>query len=531
MPVIFTLFRLVGGWLLLAVIAGVISGLSNASLLAMINRSLTLTRADEWVSLGIKFALVVLLMLSTRVISQTTFMYLGQRVKARLRSELVQRISETPWLRLEKTGMAKTLSVFTQDLDTLVVFFVSMPNLFIYGAVIIGCLIYLGMLSPVVLGMALAAIILGSLGYRAAHGRALALLRQSRRREDTLIQQCKNLFDGGREYRLNSPRRRHFVDGPLAENIEAVRQERTRGYVLYGLATSWGSVLFFAFIGLVLFALRGSLGLGSSVITGYAMVFLYMIVPVEGVLSALPAIAGARISLQRVRQLSAELEPQMPQLCGAPKAFFSLELDNITYQYQSADGDSFALGPLSLRFMPGELVFLVGGNGSGKTTLANVLVGLYPPDSGTIRLNGHPIGPDENECYRQQFSAVFSNFYLFDDVIFVNERTPEQVDELLRLLKLNRKVTFNHGRFSTTALSQGQRKRLALLQAWLEQRPFYLFDEWAADQDPEFKAVFYHTLLPMLKEEGRTILAITHDDRYFPLADRIIKLEAGKLAA
>ena len=527
MSVLLILFRMVGGWLLLAVIAGLISGLSNASLLALINHSLTPLTAMN--GPGLSFALLALLMLATRVVSQTTFMYLGQKVKARLRNELTQRVSDARWLQLEQTGMAKTLSVLTQDLDTLVVFFVSLPNLFIYGAVIIGCLVYLATLSSGVLGLALAAIALGTFGYRAAHGRAMGLLRQSRQREDTLIEQCKKLFDGGREYRLNAERRRRFVSHDLAANIEAVRRERTRGYVLYGLATSWGSVLFFAFIGLVLFGLRDLLTLDPAAITGYVMVFLYMIVPVEGVLSALPTIASARLALQRVQQLREALPAEPPQRPLPEAPFRSLALENVRYQYQGEDGERFTLGPLDLHFAPGELVFVVGGNGSGKTTLANLLVGLYPPESGALRLNGEVLTADRQEAYRQLFSVVFNDFFLFDDVAFVHERTPEQVNRLLSLLKLSHKVRFAAGRFSTTALSQGQRKRLALLQAWLEERPFYLFDEWAADQDPEFKAVFYLELLPMLKAEGKTILAITHDDRYFHLADRIIKLESGRV--
>lgn len=528
MSVFLMLFRLVGGWLLLAVVTGLISGFSNASLLAMINRSLSLSGAQAWLNAGLHFSLLALLMLATRIISQTTFMSLGQKVKARLRNELIQRISKTPWLRMEKTGMARTLSVFTQDLDTLVVFFVSLPNLFIYGAMIAGCLIYLAMLSMTVFALALAAIILGSVGYQIAHGRALGLLRRSRQREDTLMQQCKTLFDGGREYRLNARRLHQFVDGELADNIEAVRKERTHGYVLYGLATNWGSVLFFSFIGIVIYALRGPLALESTVLTGYTMVFLYMIVPVEGMLSALPAIASARIALQRVRQLSVELEPETPQRTENANAFSSLSLTGVCYHYEGSDGERFTLGPLSLHFRPGELIFLVGGNGSGKTTFANLLVGLYPPDSGEISLNGEHIGPDRQALYRQQFSVVFSDFFLFGDVAFANARTPEEVDRLLHLLRLDHKVSFRDGRFSTTSLSHGQRKRLALLQAWLEQRPFYVFDEWAADQDPEFKEVFYRELLPALKAEGKTILAITHDDRYFHLADRIIKLEEGR---
>lgn len=156
-------------------------------------------------------------------------------------------------------------------------------------------------------------------------------------------------------------------------------------------------------------------------------------------------------------------------------------------------------------------------------------MGIFPADSGQLWLNGNPVAADDLQHWRQHFSVIFSDFFLFDDVVFVTDRTQSQVEHLLNLLKLKHKVSFNNGRFSTVALSQGQRKRLALLQSWLENRPIYLFDEWAADQDPEFKAVFYLELLPMLKAEGKTVIAITHDDRYFHLADRLIKLESGKI--
>ena len=84
---------------------------------------------------------------------------------------------------------------------------------------------------------------------------------------------------------------------------------------------------------------------------------------------------------------------------------------------------------------------------------------------------------------------------------------------------------------STTQLSQGQRKRLALLTAYLEDRSIYLFDEWAAEQDPEFRAHFYEELLPQLKAKGKTLLVATHDDRYFDLADMVVKMELGRLVS
>jgi putative pyoverdin transport system ATP-binding/permease protein len=96
-------------------------------------------------------------------------------------------------------------------------------------------------------------------------------------------------------------------------------------------------------------------------------------------------------------------------------------------------------------------------------------------------------------------------------------------------LQLDRKVTVADGVFSTVELSQGQRKRLALVMTYLEDRPFYVFDEWAADQDPLFKELFYTVLLCDLKSRGKTVVVITHDDHYYHVADRCVRLEDGRI--
>jgi putative ATP-binding cassette transporter len=105
----------------------------------------------------------------------------------------------------------------------------------------------------------------------------------------------------------------------------------------------------------------------------------------------------------------------------------------------------------------------------------------------------------------------------------------ERAFKYLSQLQLNHKVQVKDGTLSTTELSQGQRKRLALLAAYLEDRPIYVFDEWAADQDPHFKEIFYRQLLPELKARGKALLVISHDDRYYHLADRLIKIDYGQV--
>ena len=189
----------------------------------------------------------------------------------------------------------------------------------------------------------------------------------------------------------------------------------------------------------------------------------------------------------------------------------------------------FTLGPISLELHPGELVFVIGGNGSGKSTFVKVLAGLYQPAQGNVTLAGTVITDANREWYREHFSVVFSDFHLFNKLLGQSDAQAESLAlQYLRLLHMDQKVTVQERTFSTLDLSQGQRKRLALVTAYLEDRPIYVFDEWAADQDPQYKEIFYKTLLPDLRERGKSVVVITHDDRYFHLGNQVIKLEDGK---
>jgi putative pyoverdin transport system ATP-binding/permease protein len=190
----------------------------------------------------------------------------------------------------------------------------------------------------------------------------------------------------------------------------------------------------------------------------------------------------------------------------------------------------FKLGPIDLNMRSGELIFIVGSNGSGKSTLAKLITGLYTPRSGQISLNGEPITEANVEWYRQHFATTFADAYLFDSYLgFDNPQLDREVGKYLQEFQLDQKVSVNNGVLSTTSLSQGQRKRLALLTAFLEDRPIYLFDEWASDQDPTFREIFYEQMLIQLKNRGKLVIVITHDDRYFHLADRILQLNYGRV--
>ncbi|MBY4865171.1 cyclic peptide export ABC transporter [Burkholderia sp. Bp9017] len=528
-----SLFRFLTGsfrWTLpLALLTSLASGIGNAVLIALINQALGAS-AERLVALGWRFAAVVVAVLAARAVSQMLFMSLGQRAKAMLRMRTIRRIGDAAYPDLERLGSAKSLSVLTQDLDTIVVFFVNLPTIAMQGAVIAGCLAYLGYLSWQILLFAAVTIGVAMLGFRVVQGRALTDLRDSRRREDDLVRHFRALFDGAKELKLHRARRAAFVDEMLAPGVEAVRVQRTRGYMLYAAAASWGNLVLFAFIGLTLFVLARWFEIDARVASGYAMVFLYMIMPIEGLLAAIPSVSIARVAFERIEQLDAEL-PREPVGGARPvHAFGRIALDGVTHRYVR-DGEAFTLGPIDLSFAPGETVFLIGGNGSGKTTLAKLITGLYAPEGGRILLDGEPVDAASRERYRHLFSAVFSDFFLFERLFGIDMASRQRARALLDALQLSHKVAVDGGAFSTLELSQGQRKRLALLVAYLEDRPFYVFDEWAADQDPLFKDVFYRQLLPELKARGKTVLVISHDDRYFALADRSVKLDYGQIVA
>jgi len=264
-------------------------------------------------------------------------------------------------------------------------------------------------------------------------------------------------------------------------------------------------------------------------------VLLYMKGPLEYLVTTLPVVSRANVAFKRIADLAEQFSSPEPHLLlsdkAAPKPLVEhLELRDVHYAFPAVDGSKpFALGPVNLSIAQGEIVFIVGENGGGKTTLIKLLLGLYAPQGGEIILNGAPVMAENRDDYRQLFTTIFADYYLFDELVQGDQEIPEDANRYLERLEIAHKVTIRDGAFSTTDLSTGQRKRLALLNAWLEERPVLVFDEWAADQDPAFRRIFYTELLPELKYLGKTIIVISHDDRYFDVADQLVRMEAGRV--
>jgi putative ATP-binding cassette transporter len=518
-----------------SIAAGALSGVCNAALLAVINATLKTT--PQGGRLAWSFAGLCVLLPFARFTSERLLTKLGQDAMHRMRMQLCRQILAAPLLHLEQLGSARLLTTLTDDVPAITNAVLVIPLLCVNAALVIGCLIYLGILSWGVLLIVLAFMILGIATYQAPILKVQKIFQSAREHSDRLQEHFRALTLGAKELKIHNERRQAFIREGLEATADALQAHNVAGQNLYTVAASWGQVLVFIVIGLILFIFPSIHNLDRTMLTGYALTLLYLMTPLQVIMNSLPQLTRANVALNKVNELGFTLGSQGSEQAEEKQfqtdTWETLRLSSVSHRYQrDGEASDFILGPLDLTFKPGEMVFIIGGNGSGKTTFVKLLTGLYAPENGAIYLNDEPIGPDNKEAYRRHFSAVFSDFYLFETMLgLIDNKLDQRASEYLQQLKLGHKVQIEQGRLSTTKLSQGQRKRLALLTAFLEDRPIYIFDEWAADQDPYFKDFFYMNLLPDLTARHKTVFVITHDDRYYHVAERIITLDNGQVTS
>jgi putative pyoverdin transport system ATP-binding/permease protein len=520
--------------IVLIILTGVIGGLGVTTLVALVSTALgrvgSPTRGLIW-----GFAALCIVSPVMRFASQALLVRLTGKSVFILRMRLCRQIMSAPLRQQEEIGSHRLLATLTEDIPVIVGALAAIPTLFVNIAILVGCLVYMGWISWVMLLSITGFMIVGIISYQIPVSRAWRYFRLAREEADAMFRQYRAITDGGKELKLHRRRRKDFAS-ELESTTKSLQDHNIAGNTIHTAAADWGEILFFVFIGLVLFVLPLLIQVEAPTLMAYVLIVLFIRTPLIQVLNTVPGLGRAAIAAGKVESLGLSLlaGPSEADLRSDPHSdrnWSTLELSGVTHSYHGdGDDEGFTVGPLDMTLRRGELVFLVGGNGSGKTTLGKLLTGLYSPDSGDMRLDGELITARNRDDYRQFFSAVFSDFYLFESLLgFDGNGIDDLARESLIKLQLDRKVSVENGAFSTIDLSQGQRKRLALLAACLEDRPIYLFDEWAADQDALFRDVFYYQILAELKEKGKTILVISHDDRYYHIADRIIKLDYGMI--
>ena len=519
----------------LVLAASIIGGIANTIVLAVVNRALS-GRTPIATALIWLFATMAIVAAVNKALSKIMLVRLYTGTMFNLRMEMSQQILKAPLRHLEKLGTHRVLTAFTEDTMVITNALIQLPSLVTNAVIVLGCLVYMLWLSWLLFLLVVGCAGLGVLIYNLMEKRATRSFRAARENTGILMKQFRALIEGNKELKLHRQRRKEFLTDSIEATADNVARHRVTATTAYAIAENSGEILIFVMIGLLIFIFAPMRGIGPSVLTGYVIAILYMTTPLQFILNTYGLAGQAEASIDKVDELNKSLKSRITEIEATPTSdritnWSSLELQGATHSYhREKENTSFTLGPIDLTINSGELLFVTGGNGSGKTTLVKLLSGLYAPESGTIMLNGKPVNDDNRDHYRQYFSVVFSDYFLFEKLHGL-PKLDSQVKEYLTRLQLDHKVQVSNGELSTTELSQGQRKRLALLTAYLEDRPIYVFDEWAADQDPQFRDVFYYELLPDLKARGKTIIVVSHDDRYYHVADRLLKLDYGQVAS
>ncbi|WP_220814882.1 cyclic peptide export ABC transporter [Pseudomonas paralcaligenes] len=519
---------------LLSALLGIAGGLSITALLATINSAMN-TEAGPDLGLASLFALLCVATVACSTLSKLLTNYVGQRVVANLRQDLATRILVAPIEQLERYRAHRLIPVLLNDIGTLSGFALSVAPMLIAFAITLSCLTYLALLSWQILLLTVVTVIIGTGAQYLAHRHGMRSLQAARDGEDELQKHYQAISAGAKELRIQRERRLDMLHRQLHDTTEGICRANIRAANIFISAETFGSMLFFVVIGMAIAFQVLWPTTERTVLGGFVLVMLYMKGPLEQLVSNIPIFSRAEVALRRIGELSQRFSTSEPHLLTTPPAATQeplerIDLRQVRYDYPQTSGSQpFHLGPIDLSIRRGEIVFIVGENGCGKTTLIKLLLGLYAPQQGDIRLNGREIDSERRDDYRQLFTTVFTDYYLFDELLQGRSELPQEALKYLERLDIAHKVGIRDGAFTTTDLSTGQRKRLALVNAWLDDRPVLVFDEWAADQDPAFRRVFYTELLPELKRQGKTLIVISHDDRYFDIADQLVHMHAGQV--
>ena len=442
------------------------------------------------------------------------------------RRRLIEATLHSDLATLEMAGSEAVLSTLTASPDDIMATAPLLARGFRTGCYIIGTLVVLATLAWQLFAAVLSILLTILAALVLSHRAVMSALREAGALEAATRQDLRATVLGFKELRLNAVRRRQFMavlHKRVADTLAALgraNRRQTLVFVLQSTATLMASgVCIFVVPNALPDANPGTMIAAAVLMSNISLALLRDIPLLVRGETAVNDMERLNNTLRAVREVATRGDAEAPPARPAP-----LVLDRVSYQYLDDDGPGFAFGPASLEFQPGTVTFILGGNSSGKTTLLKLLSGLYRPSFGDIQLSGQNATPTE---LRESVSAIFADPYVFDRLYGWPNVDPAMVNGLLAAMGIGNRVGFADGRFSTTDLSTGQRKRLAWVVATIEARPILVLDEWAADQDPEFREHFYTALLPGLRAAGKTVIAVTNDDRYYHTADRLIHLEDG----
>lgn len=529
----------------LSLLLGILTGIGYALLIPLVMSSLetsgdfpALNQGNIWFfsfevshfRFAALFFLSCIVIIVARTCSQLLLSWVAIDATSQLRRKYYDTILRAPLEKLEKVGSPRLIASITTDVKTVIQGAQHLPDLLISGVTTLGMLLFLMYLNTNLFWFVCKAIVFAVITFQIPLLLGSRFFRRARHKIDVLHEGIRGNIQGVKELKLCAEKRHDYMNEVLLRAEDEVRRANKRGLTILRSAMNYGDMISFFVIGFSAFIFVNRHSVSAEELTGAIMVLLYISAPISVVLSAIPDLVSANVSLKTVDKLFSEMpHEEIAQTVQVLPPWQTLHLRHVSYRYE-VDGErgGFAVGPINFEIHRGETTFIVGGNGSGKSTVGKLITAHYFPEAGTVSLGQQVIDREWIATYRNQLSLISADFYLFDRLFGAAKHADEAtIQKYLEWMQLDHKLTLTNGRISTLSVSDGQRKRLALVVALLEDKSIYLFDEWAADQDPEFKKAFYHDVLPYLKSRNKAVVVISHDDRYFDVADRIYVMESG----
>lgn len=470
----------------------------------------------------------------TRRFTMNRSIKMVQDIIINMRITLADKVRKAGLMPIEQMG--ETL-LYTTIVENTEIIFEAAKSLSNAGASLIMIIFsfgYIYYISPVAFLLSLVIIAAGMSVYMINQDKSNAELWATLEKEKEFSVYLSHLIKGFKEVKMNSARSDDLFENYLKKTSDASGTLRLKSENRFINNYVFSQISFYILLGSIVFVLPQFSFFSHTLVIDLIAVNLFIVGPLGVVIDTMPLIAKADVAVRTLNDLDKQLteaddsgNTAEKSLVQEKTAFNEIVYKGLRFTYGNSNGNQFSVGPINLTIKSGELLFIVGGNGSGKSTLIKLMIGLYYQETGSIRVDDIKIDESNYSHFRDLFSIIFTDFYLFDRLYGLTDIKDESVLKLLSKMSLSDKTGFRDGRFTQTRLSTGQKKRLGLIVSYLEDKPVLAFDEVAADQDPSFREFFYEVILKELKEMGKTIIIISHDDRYFHVADRILKMDYG----
>lgn len=518
------------GYSLLAII----SGLSGFAFITIINKIISNSiTATETLSpqnyLYLFIGTIVVFFISRRWLAGG-IIRLSQKIYWDMRKDVIKLILKAPYRKLQEYK-EEVYATLTTDVNNISNASLMIITFFSSIILIFACLVYMAFLSLKLLGVSAVVIALGILIYALRSKSSNKQIKEVRELEKTFIAIFNSILNGAKEININADKGTQIYNQKLMKVATTGETKYVTALLKYLNSEIISQLLFYGLISFILVFSGSVFQTPVAIKVSFTFVLLYLMGPIVSVMTIIPVMNRALVSLKKMKKLKKDLtkleKMQQVDNKGQYRNFSNLKIRNYSFSFGE---NQFSVGPINFDIQRNEVVYVYGGNGEGKTTFINTVLNLYNLENGEAYIDGELVPLEELEKIKNLFAPVFSDFYLFDEFYGITNLDYDKINKYLKLFELEGKVHIKDGYFSTTHLSTGQRKRIALINTLLEDRPIIVLDEWAADQDPYFRHKFYTEIIPVLvQDEDKTIIAITHDDRYYNTADTLLKMEYGKL--